>query len=220
MYSIKIKPAHELITFFPLIFNVSETEKSRTEKSFSQKANDRLLFLFLFSTFTAILINNSIIHKLKKEKHETSNPFLCIGALLFLSCQTVSARGVKIPFGDREVLNKVADLPDTEEYKTDNGNYIDLGTIHQEFNIAYILPLYIEQEPRLVGYCEKEDTYYELTEEQLSAILKENNLDGEKLNKVGFYSRYGGKIVGLIIIALIIWGFIPSKKKKTEPVEV
>ena len=55
------------------------------------------------------------------------------------------------------------------------------------------------------------------TEEQLSAILKENNLDGEKLNKVGFYSRYGGKIVGLIIIALIIWGFIPSKKKKTEP---
>ena len=63
-------------------------------------------------------------------------------------------------------------------------------------------------------------SYYELTEEQLSAILKENNLDGEKLNKVGFYSRYGGKIVGLIIIALIIWGFIPSKKKKTEPVEV
>ena len=146
--------------------------------------------------------------------------FFAFGALLFLSCQTVSARGVKIPFGDREVLNKVADLPDTEEYKTDNGNYIDLGTIPQEFNIAYILPLYIEQEPRLVGYCEKEDTYYELTEEQLSAILKENNLDGEKLNKVGFYSRYGGKIVGLIIIALIIWGFIPSKKKKTEPVEV
>ena len=107
--------------------------------------------------------------------------FFAFGALLFLSCQTVSARGVKIPFGDREVLNKVADLPDTEEYKTDNGNYIDLGTIHQEFN---------------------------------------NNLDGEKLNKVGFYSRYGGKIVGLIIIALIIWGFIPSKKKKTEPVEV
>ena len=53
--------------------------------------------------------------------------FFAFGALLFLSCQTVSARGVKIPFGDREVLNKVADLPDTEEYKTDNGNYIDLG---------------------------------------------------------------------------------------------
>ena len=36
--------------------------------------------------------------------------FFAFGALLFLSCQTVSARGVKIPFGDREVLNKVASL--------------------------------------------------------------------------------------------------------------
>lgn len=91
-----------------------------------------------------------------------------LGGILFLSCQTVSARGLKIPFGDREVLTKVADLPDTEEYQTDDGNYIDLATFHQEFNIAYLLPLYIEKEPRLVGYCEKEDTYYELTEEQLA----------------------------------------------------
>ena len=143
-----------------------------------------------------------------------------LGGILFLSCQTVSARGLKIPFGDREVLTKVADLPDTEEYQTDDGNYIDLATFHQEFNIAYLLPLYIEKEPRLVGYCEKEDTYYELTEEQLATILKENNLDGEKLNKIGFYSRYGGKAVGLLIIALIIWGCIPGKKKEVKPVEV
>ena len=46
-----------------------------------------------------------------------------LGGILFLSCQTVSARGLKIPFGDREVLTKVADLPDTEEYQTDDGNY-------------------------------------------------------------------------------------------------
>ena len=72
-----------------------------------------------------------------------------LGILLFFSCQTVSARGVRIPFGDREVLNKVADLPDTDDYKIDEGNYIDLATLHQEFNIAYILPLYIEKEPRL-----------------------------------------------------------------------
>ena len=63
-----------------------------------------------------------------------------LGGILFLSCQTVSARGLKIPFGDREVLTKVADLPDTEEYQTDDGNYIDLATFHQEFNIAYLLP--------------------------------------------------------------------------------
>lgn len=142
------------------------------------------------------------------------------GILLFFSCQTVSARGVRIPFGDREVLNKVADLPDTDDYKIDEGNYIDLATLHQEFNIAYILPLYIEKEPRLVGYCEKENTYYELTDEQLSTILEANHLDGKKLNRLGFYTRYSGKIVGLIIIALIIRGFIPNKKKNIKPVEI
>ncbi len=143
-----------------------------------------------------------------------------LGTILFFTSPTVSARGIRIPFGDREVLNKVADLPDTEEYTTDDGNYIDLATFHQEFNIAYLLPLYIEKEPRLVGYCEKEDTYYELTDEQLETILKENNLDGKKLNKLGFYTRYGGKIVGLFIIVLVIWGFLPSKKKKVESVEI
>mgnify|MGYP001531360608 CR=1 FL=1 len=172
--------------------------------------------------------NNAILHQLHKSGYKSSKSrsmkhlkfLFALGGILFLSCQTVSARGLKIPFGDREVLTKVADLPDTEEYQTDDGNYIDLATFHQEFNIAYLLPLYIEKEPRLVGYCEKEDTYYELTEEQLATILKENNLDGEKLNKIGFYSRYGAKAVGLLIIALIIWGCIPGKKKEVKPVEV
>ena len=149
-----------------------------------------------------------------------------LGGILFLSCQTVSARGLKIPFGDREVLTKVADLPDTEEYQTDDGNYIDLATFHQEFNIAYLLPLYIEKEPRLVGYCEKEDTYYELTEEGRKTLSYfEKDISQDIKNEVkeyleSFYSRYGGKAVGLLIIALIIWGCIPGKKKEVKPVEV
>lgn len=142
-----------------------------------------------------------------------------LGTITVLSCQATFAR-IKIPFGDREVLTKVADLPDTEEYKTQKGNYIDLAVFYQEFNIAYILPLYIEKEPRLVGYCKEEETYYDLTDDQLATILQENNLDGKKLNTVGFYPRYGGKIVGLIIVALAIWGFLPNKKRKIEAKEV
>lgn len=145
--------------------------------------------------------------------------FAAVGILL-LSCPAASARGARIPFGDREVLTKVADLPDTEDYRTDDGNYIDLATLHREFNIAYLLPLYIEEEPRLVGYCGKEDTYYELTEEQLAAILEENRLDGKELNKLGFYTRYGGKVVGLVLLVLIGRGIAPRKKKNVEATEV
>lgn len=137
-----------------------------------------------------------------------------------LSCQDTFARGIKIPMGNREVLVKVADLPDTEEYMTGDSVYIDLGRIHEEYNIAYFLPLSVQKEPRLVGYDEKSDTYYELSEEQLATILKDNNLDGEKLNQLGFYTRYGGKLVGLLLVGLIIWGLIPSKKKKVKATEV
>ena len=66
-----------------------------------------------------------------------------LGGILFLSCQTVSARGLKIPFGDREVLTKVADLPDTEEYQTDDGNYIDLATFFLKDNYYCISVYYI-----------------------------------------------------------------------------
>lgn len=71
-----------------------------------------------------------------------------------------------------------------------------------------------------MGYCEKEGTYYELTDEQLATILAGNQLDSKKLNQLGFYTRYGGKILGLVLLALIIRGFAPGKKKNTQPIEV
>lgn len=146
------------------------------------------------------------------------NFLFALGVIVLLSCQAASA-GIKIPLGNLEVLTKVADLPDTEDYMAEDGKYVDLATLHEEFNIAYILPLYIEKEPRLVGYNESEDTYYDFTDEQLTEILTANNLNGDELNKVGFYSRYGGKFVALLLIALIVWGIIPSRKGKEEKEE-
>lgn len=130
----------------------------------------------------------------------------------------------KIPFGNREVLTLAADLPDTDEYLIEKGStmmnrqaqYLDLATIHEEFNIAWILPLWINKEPRLVGYNKAKDLYYDIPETKLNQILAENKLDRKKLEKVGFYNRYGGKLVALLFIAFIIWGMIPSKKKEKE----
>ena len=53
-------------------------QKKPDRKIIFPKSKRSFAFSISFSTFTAILINNSIIHKLKKKKHETSNPFLCI----------------------------------------------------------------------------------------------------------------------------------------------
>ncbi|MDR2281702.1 MAG: hypothetical protein LBE37_00755 [Sphingobacterium sp.] len=140
---------------------------------------------------------------------------LVLALLVGTSC--LSLAKVKIPLGEREVLNKVHDLPDTDEFKLENGSYLDLATLHTEFNIAYILPLYITAAPKLVGYDEKTKEYYDIPAKELETLLIEQKLKSSNLNKLPFYTQYGGKLVGLALIAFIIWGFIPSKKKKIEP---
>lgn len=135
------------------------------------------------------------------------------------SASTVHAR-LKIPFGEREVVEQVADLPDREEYALDRGGkrFMDLGRLHHEYNIAWLLPLSVTQAPRLVGVVPGEsNTYYDLTDEEANEIVKANNLDKEKLLSLGFYTRFGGKIVAGLIVLLIIYGFLPSRKKTVTP---
>ena len=123
----------------------------------------------------------------------------------------------KIPFGERQVLNKVYDLPNTTEFQLENGNYVDLATLHTEFNIAYILPLYITKEPILVAYDEKTEKYFGISDSELTSILEARNLKQEDIIGLPFYTRYGCKIMVLILVALLIWGSIPSEKTKITP---
>lgn len=131
----------------------------------------------------------------------------------------VSAKA-KVPIGKIEKMEIVADLPDTEEYVEKEGSkeYLDLARIHEEYNIAWIIPAWITQEPKLVLAQKDSDQYFELTNEQLDKILSDNKLDKDSLLGLGFYTRYGGKLILLLIIALIIYGIFPkSKPKNPEP---
>lgn len=88
--------------------------------------------------------------------------------------------------------------------------------LHKEFNVAYFLPLWIQEEPKLVLIeANNKDAYYDIKKEDMDAILKENNLDGEKLNKLDFYTRYGGKLVAVAIIGVLVWSGL-SRKGKNE----
>ena len=137
--------------------------------------------------------------------------------LLFAFSSTAAFAKIRIPFGEREVLKKVYDLPDTDSFKVKQGQYFDLATLHKEYNIAYFLPLYITEEPRLVGYDGQGESYYDIPQEEVDAILASQKLNKADLIKLPFYTRYGGKLVGLLILGLIIYGVIPSKKEKVEP---
>ena len=133
------------------------------------------------------------------------------------SVSTVSARG-RIPVGEREYATVVAELPDTEDYMTEEGNYIDLATIHTAFTVAYI-PIYVTEEPRLIGSCAAEDVCYELSEEFLAETLAANALDGEKLNKLTFWHRFGGKILFVVILATLGYWYFIRKSDDEEQTE-
>lgn len=144
-----------------------------------------------------------------------------IGLLVFGF--TNSYAKAKIPFGKKEVITIVSELPDNEMYETSEGSkeYLELATLHEEFNIAWILPLWITQEPKLVLYNEKSDTYYDATEEEMNKILAENKIKREDVLKVPFYNKYGGKMIVFILIGLIIWSYVGKKDDNdVEPKEV
>lgn len=138
--------------------------------------------------------------------------------LLVIGFTNASARA-KIPFGKKEVITVVSELPDNEMYESSKGSkeYLDLATLHEEFNIAWFLPLWITKEPKLVLYNEKSDLYYDTTDEEMNEILAENKIKKEDVLKVPFYNKYGGKVVALIIIGLIAWSYL-GKKDEDEVV--
>lgn len=147
------------------------------------------------------------------------NIVMLILASTLLYVNTVFAR-IKVPIGEIEVLTKVSDLPDTKDFLIEEGHYLDLASLHTEFNIAYILPLWIIKEPRLVGYDQIDDTYFEIEDVLIKDILIEQKLDKASLLSLPFYNKYGGKMIAGLIIILLIFGMIPSKKRKIESKEV
>lgn len=124
--------------------------------------------------------------------------FLLLG-ILFLSVNTASAK-LKIPVGEVDKLDIVADLPNTEEYSISSKRHLNLAQFYKEYVVAWV-PVWITEEPKLV-LAESQDAneYYELTEEELNDILTANELDKDDLLSLGFFKRFGGKIIFILII--------------------
>lgn len=131
--------------------------------------------------------------------------------LSFISTEKANA---KITFGTHEKIEKIYDLPNNDDYKSNDGKYIDLGYKYSVFEIAF-LPLYQEGEGEIVGF--HDNTYYELTKEQLDGIVKENNIENvESLAKLPFWDAWGGKLAALVVIGLVIFGLIGGRKKEVQ----
>ena len=133
---------------------------------------------------------------------------------LFLLIPTKSEAKLKIPFGSRDVIDVVYTTPKQDSiYKDDDK--LDNARYYREFNIAYIFPLYIEEEPQLVFYDAKNQLIYDVNtpeqEQFLNEYLKEKGIDKEDKLSLSWYTRWGAKLLFLLLIGIPIAGMFCGK---------
>ncbi|MBV7440594.1 hypothetical protein KRX57_04110 [Weeksellaceae bacterium TAE3-ERU29] len=143
---------------------------------------------------------------------------LCL--LIFGLLSTEAHARKRISIGTSEKLETVAQLPNTEEYLLDNGDYLNLGVLYERFEIAG-MPLWVTEEPKIVGVNTfKRDIYYDLDDETIQAIIEENNLPSvDELKHIGFLDRYSGAIILLVVIGLSTIYVLFFKKNTPNEIE-
>ena len=143
---------------------------------------------------------------------------LCL--LIFGLFSTEAHARKRISIGTSEQLKTVAQLPNTEEYLLDNGDYLNLGILYERFEIAG-LPFWVTEEPKIVGVNTfKRDMYYDLDEADIQAIIQENNLpSADELKHIGFLDRYLGALILLVVIGLTTIYTLFFKKSKPNEIE-
>ena len=144
--------------------------------------------------------------------------------LLFLLMPSKSEARARIPIGIREIIEIVYKTPEKDSIYQDNEK-LDIACYYKLFDIAYILPLYVVNEPKLVFYNAESNMIYEpTTTEQkkfLNEYLKEKGLNKEELTKIGWYKRWGGKAVLSLLLALVLGGaLLKNKDEIKEPIKL
>ena len=136
----------------------------------------------------------------------------------FITIFMTSAEARRIKINVPANIPKVATLPDSSYYKTDEGSHLDLGYIEKDG--SRVLVLFSESKP---------DTYYDIPDDFIEALQKDLNVEDltSLIPEPSFWDKWGGSILiygfgALIVIGIIsylkdfIFGILRLGKKKKE----
>ena len=134
--------------------------------------------------------------------------FAVVFAFAFLSPpQNAQARGIIVYNFGGYAVEKVAELPDTEEFKSSKG-HLNLGWAMKEYSL-YWAPLWKEDDGEgYVLYVEKGNTIYSnpVSPEQLASLGQITGTTYPAKYSPPFWTKiWGWGIVLLLIIVGIIW---------------
>ncbi len=141
---------------------------------------------------------------------------LVLGLLLcgFLFSNQASAK-LKIPifYSNGTTFKTIHKLPDSVKIE---GQHVNMGIAFDQFSIFW-MPLWNYGTIQYVVVADNGETAWPLQAEELSFLKDTYKLDLKEKPSIPLGTQIGLKPVVLIIIALIIWGYLPKKKKEEEP---
>ncbi|MEO8932903.1 MAG: hypothetical protein ABI295_01245 [Xanthomarina sp.] len=141
--------------------------------------------------------------------------------LFFLSFFGIQNAQAKIRIGKSENLKVVHDFPNTEEYMSNPGRFMDLGILYETFNI-FGMPLWVTKDPIIIGLENHNTTvYFDFEEEEVTSILEEHNLNKETLTALSFFDKHLGLLVVVIVLGayLLYKKFLTKEDSKLETIE-
>lgn len=132
--------------------------------------------------------------------------------------QSIGKARIPIPYGEKQKIIKVVDLPDTQDFQLEDGTYFDVGKMYTISHIVW-LP-YSNTKAVLTGYVDDE-TYVDLTPEQVKEIAAHAKVEIPQEVTASFFDRIGGKIVlGLLVVGTVYFFFTkkPSDDDKVDEI--
>ena len=143
--------------------------------------------------------------------------------VLIFSYKDMNARGLKIPVGSFEKVHITVDLPNIDDYKMEDGNYVDIGVAYTVFSFAW-LSVYTEKSPELIFVAVSPSgehvSAFDAKEEEIRKILAKNNIQKNNLYSMPFMDKWGGKLIVFAFFSLIIWGMMPSSSGRSNSEQV
>lgn len=132
--------------------------------------------------------------------------------LIIFACvmsQNLNAKGV-IVYHDGPKFRTLQELPADQ---TIDGKHVNLGIAFKQFGLFW-MPVWNYGEVEYALVSDDEEYAWGLDDEALAEYEKEFNLNLAGGPSIPMWDKIGAKPILIILILLIIWGYLPSKKKR------
>ena len=141
---------------------------------------------------------------------------LLIGLSLYVlgSVLATPSNAAKIPlfWEEGEKIVKIADFPDTAQYRSSDGHNFDAGLIFKHFSL-FSVPLWV-WDVRWCGYI-SDTLYMEFDTVELSTYARAAGVTLPPAPPVPFWDEWGGKLTVIGLLAVVLgWGWYAVRREE------